>query len=387
MSITPWTFCRPRAKYPGYESCDLVHVDTRVEHLQRKCVQTRGLLSLAGGLPATETFPLAALARALEQAPPDALQYDWPEGRSALRAWVAGRLAQRGAAVDPDDVLLTSGAQQALDLAVRVALPEGGRIAVPDACYPGALEVFSAYGADLVGPQATAALAYTMPVVENPTGRELGEAERAALLDGTAWILEDDAYAELRFDGRVPSPLLAAARERVLHVGTLSKTLCPGLRVGWLVVPPRLREAVRRVKHVVDLQGSTLAQSIVERYLAENDYDARLVELRRLYSAKADVLGDALARRLPECQFERPGGGFSLWVTTGNTGDDVDLLRVAMQKGTSFDPGRDFRRDGASRPLSMRLAFSSIATSDIEEAVKRLALAFDAAASARATGA
>ena len=358
-------------------------MDARVEHLQRKCVQTPGLLSLAGGLPATETFPVAALARALEQAPSDSLQYDWPEGRAALRKWIAGRLETRGAHVDPDDVLVTSGAQQALDIALRLVLDKGGRVAVPDACYPGALELFSAAGCGLVGPDDAADLVYTMPVVDNPTGRALTEGEREVLLSGSQWLLEDDAYAELRFDGRIPPSLLGRARDRVLHVGTLSKTLCPGLRVGWLVVPPRLREEARSVKHRTDLQGNTLAQSIVERYLAANDYEARLCELRRFYSTKADALASALRRHLPECLFEEPGGGFSLWATTGDPWDDVELLRIAMRHGTSFDPGRDFRRGGASRPLALRLAFSSIAPNAVDDAVQRLARAFRAAAGER----
>jgi len=355
-------------------------VDPRVERLQRRSVETQGLLSLAGGLPAAETFPVAELARALEHTRADALQYDWPEGRAAMRAWIAARLAKRGAAVDPDDILVTSGAQQALDIALRLAAEEGHRIAVPNACYPGALELFASYGCELVAAETPANLAYTMPVVENPTGRALTDEERGALVAANHWLVEDDAYAELRFDGHVPAPLLAAARERVLHVGTLSKTLCPGLRVGWLVVPPRLREAARRVKHETDLQGNTLAQSIVESYLSNNDYDERLASLRRFYAQKAEALMVALRRRLPECLFEEPGGGFSLWLTTGKSWDDVELLRIAMRCGTSFDPGRDFRRDGASRPLAMRLAFSSIPAGDIDEAVARLARTFDEAA-------
>jgi 2-aminoadipate transaminase len=351
-------------------------VDRRVERLQRQCVETEGLLSLAGGLPAAQTFPVAALAQALERTQSDALQYDWPEGRGALRAWVAKRLTQRGAPVDPDDVLVTSGAQQALDIALRLVTSDEHRVRVPEACYPGALELFSAYGSTLVGTAEAAELEYTMPVVENPTGRMLGTAERAEILRASHWIIEDDAYAELRFDGRLPRPLLAEAPDRVLHVGTLSKTLCPGLRIGWLVVPPPLRERARSAKHRTDLQGNTLAQSIVEGYLDRNDYDERLARLRQFYANQAELLGRALGRHLPTCSFEHPGGGFSLWLTTDEAWDDVELLRMAISCGTSFDPGRDFRRDGASRPLALRLAFSSLRAEDIDEAVRRLARAF-----------
>jgi 2-aminoadipate transaminase len=279
--------------------------------------------------------------------------------------------------VSADDVLVTSGAQQALDIAVRLTLPEGRRhFRVPDACYPGALELFSSYGGELVGAGSDAHLEYTMPVVENPTGGTLSARARAALLAERHWVLEDDAYAELAFDGIQPAPLLAAARERVLHVGTLSKTLCPGIRIGWLVTPPELRDAARSAKVHADLQGNTFAQSVVERYLGEEDYDARLGMLRTFYAQKAEALMRAVRHHLPHCHFEAPHGGFSLWLTTSGEWDEVELLRAAISCGTSFDPGHDFRRDRARQPLAMRLAFSSVAAGDMDEAVSRLARAF-----------
>jgi 2-aminoadipate transaminase len=352
-------------------------VDQRVEQLQRQCVARPGVLSLAGGLPAPETFPLDTLATALGETERDALQYDWPEGRAGLRRWISARLRQRGADVSADDVLVTSGAQQALDIAVQLTLPDGGCCSVPDACYPGALDLFSASGAKLVGTRGQADLYYAMPAVENPTGRALPRGERAWLLARGAWIVEDDAYAELRFDAEPPpAPLLAASRDRVLHVGTLSKTVCPGLRIGWLVAPAGLREAARRAKLRADLQGNSLAQSIVERYLEHEDYDGRLVSLRSRYARGADALMTALRRHLPGCDFEAPEGGFSLWVTTQDAWDEVELLRAAVAQGTSFDPGSAFRRDGAKSPLAMRLAFSTLAPHELEEAVTRLARAF-----------
>ena len=352
-------------------------MDRRVEQLQRQSSQSPGSLSLAGGLPAAHTFPLAALAKALGGTRNDALQYDWPEGREALRRWVAGRLRDRGADVCADDILLTSGAQQALDIAVRLTLPDGPRkFRVPDACYPGALEMFSSYDCELVGAASEAHLEYTMPVIENPTGRSLSPRRRTKILGQSHWILEDDAYAELVFDGAMPPPLLAEARERVLYVGTLSKTLCPGLRIGWLVTPPGLREGARRAKAAADLQGNTFAQSVVERYLAQEDYDARLASLRTLYAQNADALMTALKRHLPHCHFEAPRGGFSLWVTLPETRDEVELLQAAIARGTGFDPGADFQRNREQKPCAMRLSFSSLAAHDMDEAVKRLAEAF-----------
>jgi 2-aminoadipate transaminase len=334
-------------------------------------------------LPAAETFPLSALARALASAGRDALQYDWPEGREALRNFVAARLQRRGAKVDPEEVLITSGAQQAIDIAVQLCGRRGQSIRVPPACYPGALELFAARGIELVDEAAPAELTYTMPLVSNPTGLALPLRARAALLADTGMIIEDDAYAELRFDGRTPPPLLATAPERVFYVGTLSKTLCPGLRVGWLVVPKRSRRSARYAKRVIDLQANTLAQRVLEGYLANEDFDERLTWLRSFYARRADMLASALHRLLPSFSFHEPEGGFSIWVTSQEGGDDVEFLATALRHGVTVDPGRDFRRGGESEPIALRLAFSSIAPGSVFEAVGRLARAFHSFVRAR----
>jgi 2-aminoadipate transaminase len=351
-------------------------LDTRIDRLQRRCVAQPGVLSLAGGLPAPQTFPMEALARALGRAGRDALQYDWPEGREALRAFVAARLQARGASVEPEQVLITNGAQQALDIAVQIGCRHSRGIRVPRACYPGALELFAARGLRLASEAAPADASYVMPVVENPTGVAVPRAALDAILEGDGYVIEDDAYADLRFDGRIPPPLLAAAPERVFYVGTFSKTLCPGLRVGWLVTPRHFRRAARRVKRVIDLQANTLAQCVVEQYLAENDFDERLAWLRTFYAERAEALVRALRRRLPSVSFVEPEGGFSVWAVTEERGDDVEFLATALRYGVSVDPGRDFRPGGESEPIAFRLAFSSLPPERMNEAVGRLARAF-----------
>jgi 2-aminoadipate transaminase len=333
------------------------------------------VLSLAGGLPAVETFPHGELLRSLERAGPSALQYDWPEGRKGLRDWIAQRLARRGAKVSPEDVLVTSGAQQALDIALSLAEGTTQTIAVPPTCYPGALDLFEARGARLVTDERAASLVYAMPAVANPTGLGAPPGTADAWARARTTLLEDDAYAELRFDGSLPAPLLARAPEHVLHVGTLSKTLCPGLRIGWLVTPERLRERARRYKHVTDLQGNSFAQRVVEGYLAREDYDRRLLRLRRFYARRAEALVAALRRELPSCSFAEPEGGFSLWVETEEPRDDVRFLRLALKHGSSCDPGGDFCVERTGGPLCFRLAFSSLPPRSMPEAVKRLARA------------
>ena len=361
-------------------------LDSRIDSLQRLCVTKPGVLSLAGGLPAAETFPVSALARALGAAGRDALQYDWPEGREELRSFVAGRLKRRGANVEPDEVLITSGAQQALDIAVELGCRQGGAVRVPSACYPGILELCAARGIARVAEDAPADLSYTMPLVANPTGLPLPLATRAALLAEAEPVIEDDAYAELRFDGRVTPPLLALAPERVFYVGTFSKTLCPGLRVGWLVAPKRYRRSARAKKRVTDLQANTLAQRVLEGYLAGEDFDERLAWLRAFYARRAERLVRALRRHLPSFAFREPEGGFSVWVTSEEAGDDVELLATALRHGVSVDPGRDFRPGGESEPIALRLAFSSLAPECMNDAVRRLARAFHAFVRARRSG-
>jgi 2-aminoadipate transaminase len=290
-----------------------------------------------------------------------------------LREWVAGRLRARGVDVTADDVIITSGAQQAVAIAAELVGRPGQRIGVDPESYPAALELFRSQGLLPTRDASQATAFYVMPAVSNPRGRALPADERAALLASDAPVIEDDAYAELAFDGALPKPLIAAARERVFYVGTLSKTLCPGLRVGWLVPPRRDRERALRAKQVRDLQANGLGQALAEEYLAHTDFEARLGKLRRFYAERAERLLAALRRHFPEAQVDEPRGGFSLWVELGEDGDDADLLARAIQAGVSFDPGREFRPNEESSPVAFRLAFSYANTSDFDVGVRRLA--------------
>lgn len=348
-------------------------MDPRIERLQRRYVTNPGTLSLAGGLPDADTFRLEALARALRNAGPQALQYDWPEGLASLRARIALRLKQRGVRVTAGDVIVTNGAQQAIDVATRVLTRETGRVWVPHECYPAALELFRARGLSLTTEPEGADLAYAMPSVANPSGLPLDTEHRNALLEQSPFVIEDDAYAELTFDGTSEPPLLARAPERVAYVGTFSKTLCPGLRVGWLVVPLTHREAARRAKQLMDLQSNGLGQALVERFLAVEDFDGHLADLRRHYARRAEALAEAVRRELPSMTFAEPRGGFSLWLHSDLPGDDAELLATALSQGVSFDPGSDFRPSGASAPLALRLSFSSLPIDSMPEAARRLA--------------
>ena len=357
-------------------------MEKRIDRLQRIAAAQPSVIALGGGLPADALFPRAKLARAFVRAMREpqasALQYAWPEGRERLREWIAARLRRRGADVTAGDVIVTSGAQQALAIAAQLLIKRGDLVGVDAETYPAALDLLRTRGGKPVARLDGVRCFYAMPAIGNPHSRAMTDDARRELLASHADIIEDDAYAELRFDGHVPRPLLADARARVWHVGTFSKTLCPGLRVGWLVPPPRHHEDALNVKHATDLQSSSLGQTILELFLLDDDFDARLVKARRFYKAHATRLVRAVRRLLPEWRCEDPEGGFALFLRNDEPGDDAVLLEVATAHGVSFDPARIFRPDESSSPLALRLCFSAASGAQLDEAVRRLARAWDA---------
>jgi 2-aminoadipate transaminase len=361
-----------------------------IETLLRKAAGESGVIGMGGGLPSPRQFPRRALVQALTdvvfQASPPALQYAWPEGDEDLRKRIADSMASRGAPVEPDRILVTSGAQQALMVATQLLCPRGSRVLTDPESYPGALELFRARGIvpipfpdgdDLSAEDACAA--YVMPAVSNPRGLSMSEAARRALLESGLAILEDDAYGDLHFDGPGARPLLADAPGRVFFIGTFSKTLAPGLRVGWLIPPVRFQEAAVSAKRDADLQANGLGQAIVERYLRDGSFPDRLDRLRAFYHRRAKKLAAAVRRELPAWRFRFPEGGFALWLEAGVPdcpGGELRLLETAIEEGMSFDPGSSFRPDRSPRPLALRLCFSALGSEELTEGARRLARAW-----------
>lgn len=351
---------------------------SRHDQLARMAAAKSGLISFAGGLPDPALFPKRALSEAflvaLEAHGRAALQYGWPEGSLDLREQVAGQLAARGVAVEPERVIITSGAQQAILLAVSAA-PARRRIGVEPESYPGALDAFRALPAELVPLEQPADLYYVMPSISNPRGQPMPIAERRALLERVrhdgGYVLEDDAYDGTGFSGRASRPLWADDPERVFHIGTFSKTLCPGLRLGWLIPPRRLTRRALRRKQNHDLQTNGLMQALLVEYLRQGSFEAHKAKARRSYRRRAKLLQESVARRLPQFRFEPPAGGFSLWLESDLACNDERLLETAIEYGASFDPGRLFRTAG-QRGLAIRLCFSAISAEAIDDGVGRI---------------
>ena len=356
------------------------------------------VLSLAGGLPAAELFPVDAVAdatqRALAANGVRALQYGPSAGLPELRAWVA----ERHALEDPDRVVVTSGSQQGLDLVGKILLDPGDRVALSAPAYMGALRAFDPYqptyapvamddeGLDPDALDAVlaegASFLYAVPDFDNPSGRRAGLARREAILEVCAkhdvLVVEDAPYRELRFDDVEHPPLAALAPDRVVHLGSLSKTLAPGMRVAWMIVPDGLEEITEQAKQATDLHTGTFAQAVAYELVRDGALEARFPHLRTHYRDQRDRLTAALARHVGgRLTYEVPPGGMFLW---GRFGDGVDanaLLREAIDRGVAFVPGDAFY-PGDGPPETVRLSFSLLDEAGFDEAARRLAAALDA---------
>lgn len=363
-----------------------------------------GVLSFAGGLPAPELFDhrgiAAAYAAALEpRSAGRSLQYSTTEGDSELRRRIADRLSIRGLPTGPDDVLVTSGSQQALTLIATVVLEPGDRILVEDPSYLAALQAFQLAGAvpipvpcdeDGLDPDAVERLVaehrpkllYTVPTFHNPTGRTLAEERRvalAAVMERTGlWAIEDDPYGELRYAGEASTPLasIPGAAERTLALSTLSKVAAPGLRIGWVRCPEALRRPLTIAKQAADLHSSTVDQAATALWLAHVDLDAHLDRLRDVYRERRDAMLALLPETLPAgSTFNRPDGGMFVWARLPDGLDATALLPAAIARQVAYVPGAPFY---ATTPdvRTLRLSFTTHDPSEIRTGMGRLRAAF-----------
>ncbi|GAB2729104.1 aminotransferase-like domain-containing protein [Kitasatospora kifunensis] len=358
------------------------------------------VISFAGGLPAPELFDAEGLRtcydRVLAEDPRRVLQYSTTEGNPELRAAVAARLGARELATDPSDLLITTGSQQALTLLATVLLEPGDVVLTEDPTYLAALQSFGFAGARVVAvptdehgivPEALAELAarerpkllYLVPNFQNPTGRTLPTGRRQALakvaVEHGFWIVEDDPYGELRFEGE-SLPWIASSQEaadRTVLLGSLSKIMAPGMRLGWLRAPAALLRACVIAKQAADLHTSTVDQAAAARYLTDYDLDVHLDRVRDAYRQRRDALLDGLPWALPAgSSWNRPEGGMFVWVRLPQGHDAAELLHTAVAHNVAYVPGAPFFA-GPPDTATLRMSFTTHNPEEIQEGLKRLA--------------
>jgi 2-aminoadipate transaminase len=361
------------------------------------------IISLAGGLPDTSTFPAedvaALMARVAANASARALQYGPTEGMDELKECIVRVMAEEGMDVGPDEILVTTGGQQVIDLVCKTLIDPGDVIVAEGPTYPGAVPTFGAYEADVVQIEMdadgmrvdvleetldrleregrTPKFVYTVPTFQNPAGVTMALDRRRRLVqlasERELFVLEDNPYGLLRYEGDPLPPLYALdGGEYVIYLGTFSKILSPGLRLGWTAAPRPVLEKLNLGKQGADLCSSTFGQHFVVEYFAQRDWRDLLFTLREVYRRRRDTLLDALAEHLPhEAEWTRPRGGLFIWATLPDYIDTTDLLARALREHVAFVPGRAAYLDGRGGS-SMRLNFSGVGEDDLREGVRRI---------------
>jgi 2-aminoadipate transaminase len=375
-----------------------------------KLTQRPEVISFAGGLPAPDVFPVerfeTACHRVLEAKGPMALQYSASEGYTPLREYLAQKMAKYRIIAGPENVLITSGSQQALDLIGKLLINPGDRILVEAPTYLGALQAFNVYGAEYVsvpvdhdglrtgeleealrsGPK----FMYVLPNFQNPGGVTLCEPRRHELVlladKYGIPIIEDDPYGQLRFEGAHLPPLLVLDRDNlrrddgklgnVIYLSTFSKTLAPGLRLGWIVAPPDVITKLVQLKQGADLHTSTFDQMVAYEVVHDGFLDEHVKKIRAVYRERRDVMLAALTEYFPpEVTWTHPQGGLFLWVTLPEGLDLEHLFQAGLRENVAFVPGDCFYSDGDEGRRHMRLNFSHSTPQQIREGVRRLGLA------------
>jgi 2-aminoadipate transaminase len=389
-----------------------------------KVTEKPGIISFAGGLPSPQTFPVQAFAEAcvkvLRDDGPAALQYAASEGYGPLREWVAQGLPWN---VDPTQVLITTGSQQALDLVAKILIDKGSRVLVETPTYLGALQAFTPMEPEFVSiasdaegidvedlkekmgsdphsgrgsersaqshtklgsdpifssSQTRARFLYILPNFQNPTGNSISEVRRAALSSAATQlglpILEDNPYGDLWFDKPPPAPLSARNPDGCIYMGSFSKTLAPGLRLGFLVAPKPLYPKLLQAKQAADLHTPSFNQRMVAEVLKDGFLDRHVPTIRALYKAQRDAMLTALENNLAGTgvQWNLPGGGMFLWVKLPAGMDAVALLPKAVERNVAYVPGAAFY-SGAAQKNTLRLAFVTASVEQINEGVAALA--------------
>ena len=377
-----------------------------------KLTEQPDVISFAGGLPGPELFPVEELKEAtetvLEQKGRKALQYSTTEGYPPLREMLVRHMARYGIVVGLDNVLITSGSQQALDLIGKVLINTGDKILTENPTYLGALQAFTMYGADYVtvpvdddgmrvdrmdeALRAGPKFMYVLPNFQNPSGVTLSLERRQAIIKNSDHygipIIEDDPYGQLRYEGDHIKPLVVLDAEclecqhngkysgNVIYLSTFSKTLAPGLRLGWIVAPKEVILRLVQAKQGTDLHSSTFDQMVAYEVGRGGFLDRHVHRIREVYGRRRTIMIKALERAIPGAEaigvrWTRPQGGLFLWATLPEPVDTVELLKDAVRDKVAFVPGRYFFANGGGTN-TIRLNFSNATEEQIEEGIARL---------------
>lgn len=377
--------------------------EARPDTLQGLLAEATGseVLTFALGLPPTEFFPHEAFSRAtaeLFQRDPEALQLGAPF--HPLKRHIVELMRLRGVECSEEEIFLTSGAQQALSLAVGLVLEPGGRVLLEEMSYLGFHHVIKPHnpqlvtvptrfdeGIDVEAVEAVLArgerpaVIYAMSEGHNPLGTSLSQAKRVRLAELARHyrvpVIEDDPYGFMPFDGRLSAPIHSLERQWVFYAGSLSKILSPNLRIGWLIAPPALHSRLAIIRQSMDVDSSTLAQKAAASYLASGHLKEHLTALLRELKARRDAMLAALERHFPAgCRWSQPSSGVFIWVELPEHMDATELLRRAVrEEKVIYVPGAEFRCGGAPTlgRNCMRLSFSNLNPAQIEEGISRLA--------------
>ena len=367
-----------------------------------KVTERPGILNFAGGLPSPETFPIEAMRAACASVLAEgsvvakpSLQYASSEGLPELRQWVSAELGKQGATVSPDQVLITTGSQQGLDLIAKVLIDKDSRLLVESPTYLGALQAFTpmqpaveSIDSDSGGVCPSALrealqkgerprFIYLLPNFQNPTGRTMDEARREAVIavcrEHGLPVVEDNPYGELWFDAPPPKPLLARWPEGVVYLGSFSKILAPGLRLGYIVAPPALYPKLLQAKQAADLHTPGFNQRVVAEVIKDGFLDQHVPTIRARYHAQRDAMLAALARELGHtgAEWTQPVGGMFVWVRLPERLNAQALLPKAVDAGMAFVPGAPFYA-GEPDARALRLSFVTSTPEQIDKGMAAL---------------
>ncbi len=364
-----------------------------------KLTQQPDIISFGGGMPAPEFFPIRAFQEAchhiLESDGGNALQYSTTEGHPPLREWLADSMAPYGIAVEPENILMTSGSQQALDLIGKLFVEPGSAVCTSAPTYLGALQAWNAYEANyftvpqdddgmivdqipgILNRNQPPRILYVLPNFHNPAGTTLPLDRRVKLAElarrHDLIMIEDDPYGELRYEGADVTPLFRLAPERTIYLSTFSKTLAPGLRLGWVVAPKPIINRFVQAKQGADLHTGTLVQLIANDICQRGILKQHVKSLRAVYRERRDAMLGAMEEHWPAgCSWTRPQGGLFLWATVPPPIRTPELLVRAIEKRVAFVPGLAFFPLEQGGENAMRLNFSFCTPELIREGIRRL---------------